>query len=112
VRPGADYQRSLTLLQKVKEIDPKIPTKSGIMVGLGETESEVLRVMRDLRDAGCELLTIGQYLQPRRNNIPVVEYIKPELFERYRDEGYRMGFRSIVSLPLARSSMDAREMIS
>jgi len=112
VRPGADYNRSLMLLEKVKEIDPELPTKSGIMVGLGETESEVLEVMRDLRDAGCELLTIGQYLQPKKENIPVVEYIRPEIFERYRDEGYRMGFKSVVSSPLARSSMDAREMIS
>ena len=85
-------------------------TKSGIMIGLGETEAEVLSVMRDIKEAGCDFLTIGQYLQPRRTNIPVVEYIKPEIFEKYRVEGLDMGFEAVASSPLTRSSMDAGKM--
>ncbi|MDH4028772.1 MAG: lipoyl synthase, partial [Nitrospirota bacterium] len=85
-------------------------TKSGIMLGLGETEQEVLSVMKDIRGAGCDFITIGQYLRPRRNNIPVVEYISPEVFENYRTIGLDMGFRAVASSPLTRSSMDAGEM--
>jgi lipoic acid synthetase len=80
------------------------------MLGLGEREPEVLTVMRDLRDVGCDFFTIGQYLRPRRQNIPVVEYIKPEVFEWYKEKGLEMGFRAVVSSPLTRSSMNAEEM--
>ncbi|RMG74221.1 MAG: lipoyl synthase [Nitrospirae bacterium] len=110
VRPQADYGRSLSVLKMVKEINPQIPTKSGLMVGLGESFEEVLEVMRDLRAVGCEILTIGQYLQPGRDKLPVVEYIHPELFDKYREEGYRMGFRYVAASPLVRSSMNAENM--
>ncbi len=107
VRPMADYLTSINLLKTAKAMNPDMKTKSGIMLGLGENESEVLLVMKDLAAAGCDFLTIGQYLRPRRNNTPVVEYIKPEVFEQYRTEGLGMGFESVVSSPLTRSSMDA-----
>ena len=110
VRPMADYLISVNMLITAKEISPDIRTKSGIMLGLGEEEQEVISVMQDLREAGCDFLTIGQYLQPRRTNIPVVEYIRPEVFELYRVKGLEMGFRAVASSPLTRSSMDAGEM--
>jgi lipoic acid synthetase len=91
-------------------MSPAIKTKSGIMVGLGETFEEVLMVMQDLRDAGCDFLTIGQYLQPRRTNIPVVEYIRPEVFEQYKERAVEMGFRAVSSSPLTRSSMNAGDL--
>lgn len=112
VRPQADYLTSLNILKTAKKLYPDIKTKSGIMLGLGESNSEVLSVMKDLRDAGCDFLTIGQYLRPRRNNIPVVEYIRPEIFEKYRITGLEMGFTAVASSPLTRSSMDAGEMFS
>ena len=80
------------------------------MLGFGEEEEEVISVMQDLKEAGCDFLTIGQYLQPRRTNIPVVEYIRPEVFEDYRIKGLEMGFKAVASSPLTRSSMDAGEM--
>lgn len=110
VRPQADYPLSINVLKTAKELAPCIKTKSGIMIGFGETEAEVLEVMKDLRAADCDFLTIGQYLQPRRTNIPVVEYINPEVFEMYRVRGLEMGFRAVASSPLTRSSMDAGEM--
>jgi len=110
VRPMADYPTSINILKTAKKLYPGIKTKSGIMLGLGEKEPEVLSVIKDLRDAGCDFLTIGQYLQPRRNNLPVVEYIKPEVFEQYRIKGLEMGFKAVASSPLTRSSMDAGEM--
>ena len=110
VRPMADYATSVSVLNTAKKLSPAIKTKSGIMTGLGETEQEVLSVMHDLREAGCDFLTIGQYLQPRRTNIPVVEYIKPEIFERYRIKALEKGFRAVASSPLTRSSMDASAM--
>jgi lipoic acid synthetase len=110
VRPQADYSLSIKVLKTARELYPDMKTKSGIMLGLGETETEVLSVMKDLRNAGCDFLTIGQYLQPRRNNLPVVEYIKPEVFEYYRVKGLEMGFTAVASSPLTRSSMDAGEM--
>ena len=87
-------------------------TKSGIMLGLGEKEDEVFSCMRDLRECGCDLLTIGQYLQPRRENLPVTEYIKPEVFDSYRVRGLEEGFRGVASSPLVRSSMNAGEMFN
>jgi lipoic acid synthetase len=110
VRPMAGYPTSINILKTAKKLYPVIKTKSGIMLGLGEKEPEVLSVIKDLRDAGCDFLTIGQYLQPRRNNLPVVEYIKPEVFEQYRIKGLEMGFTAVASSPLTRSSLDAGEM--
>ena len=107
VRQMADYQTSINVLKTAKKLYPGIKTKSGIMLGLGENESEVLSVMKDLRNAGCEFLTIGQYLQPGRNNIPVAEYIRPEIFEQYRKKALKMGFTAVASSPLTRSSMNA-----
>ena len=110
VRPMADYQTSLNVLGRARKLDPAIKSKSGIMLGLGETESEVLSVMHDLREVDCDFLTIGQYLQPGRTNIPVVEYINPAVFEQYRIKGLEMGFKAVASSPLTRSSMDASVM--
>ncbi|MBI5410055.1 MAG: lipoyl synthase [Nitrospirae bacterium] len=110
VRPQADYGTSVNILKTAKKLYPDIKTKSGLMVGLGENEAEVLSVMHDLRDAGCDFLTIGQYLQPRRSNIQVVEYLRPETFENYRIKGLKMGFSAVASSPLTRSSMDAGAM--
>jgi len=110
VRPKADYFASLNMLKSTKRLYPDIKTKSGIMLGLGEKRAEVLSVLSDLREAGCDFLTIGQYLMPRKENIPVVEYIKPEVFEEYRTRGLEMGFKAVASSPLTRSSMNAEEM--
>lgn len=112
VRPMSDYLTSLNILKTAKELYPDIRTKSGIMLGFGEEEEEVISVMQDLKEAGCDFLTIGQYLQPRRTNIPVVEYIRPEVFEDYRVKGLEMGFKAVASSPLTRSSMDAGEMFN
>ncbi|MBI5044054.1 MAG: lipoyl synthase [Nitrospirae bacterium] len=111
VRPQADYKRSLEVLKNVKEMAPAIYTKSGIMVGFGETEQEVIDVMRDLRGVGCNFITIGQYLQPRKENLPVYEYIRPEVFERYKKIAEGLGFLRVASGPLVRSSFNAEEMI-
>ncbi|AFK08116.1 radical SAM protein [Mesotoga sp. HF07.pep.5.2.highcov] len=107
VRPGATYERSIGLLRRVKEIDSSIITKSGIMVGLGEREDEVKSVIKDLSDAGCRMLTIGQYLQPSHKHLPVVEYITPEQFEGYRIFALERGFSFVASGPLVRSSYHA-----
>lgn len=112
VRPMAVYARSLLLLGRAKELNPSIHTKSGLMVGLGETEDEVLSVMDDLTDVGCDLLTIGQYLQPSPKHLAVAEYIPPEQFEAYKSAGLAMGFRYVASGPLVRSSYHAAEAIS
>ncbi len=110
VRQMADYSISLNVLKSSKTFHPEIRTKSGIMLGLGEEKPEVLKVMEDLRSVDCDLLTVGQYLRPRRENLSVVEYIRPEVFEEYRMIGLDMGFKSVSSSPLSRSSMDAGEM--
>jgi lipoic acid synthetase len=107
VRPGATYERSIGLLQRVKEIDSSIITKSGIMVGLGEGEDEVKSVIEDLLGAGCSMLTIGQYLQPSLNHLPVVEYITPEQFEGYKIFALERGFSFVASGTLVRSSYHA-----
>ena len=109
VRPGARYRRSLDVLASAKRMAPHVKTKSGLMVGLGETPEEVIRAFRDLRDAGCELLTVGQYLRPSARNLPVTEYVHPDMFEQYRISAERMGFR-VDAAPLVRSSMNAEEM--
>lgn len=107
VRPMALYDRSISLLKNVKQMDKDIHTKSGIMVGLGEQYDEVLCVMGDLVAVGCDLLTIGQYLAPSRDHHPVIEYIHPDLFEAYKRDGLRLGFKYIASGPLVRSSYHA-----
>lgn len=109
VRPQADYKRSLTVLKIAKELS-KVKTKSGLMVGLGEEFDEVVAVMKDLRESGCDYLTIGQYLRPSKKNLPVKEYIRPEVFDRYREEALKLGFKGVASGPLVRSSMNAEEM--
>jgi lipoic acid synthetase len=110
VRPEADYERSLDILRRSKETHPDILTKSGFMLGLGETKEEVLDLLKDLREAGCDFLTIGQYLQPRSDRLPVVRYIPPEEFESYREIGEAMGFGRIASGPFVRSSFHASQM--
>lgn len=110
VRPVADYRRSLHILEYVKKTASEIYTKSGLMLGLGERLDEVIDVLRDLRSAGCDIITIGQYLRPSRFNLPVVEYIKPEIFERLRITALSMEFKHVASAPLVRSSMNAYEM--
>jgi len=110
VRPQADYVISLNVLKKAKEMFPHVKTKSGIMVGLGETFEEALMVMQDLRNAECDFLTVGQYLQPRKTNIPVVEYIRPEVFKQYKERALEMGFCAVSSSPLTRSSMNAGDL--
>jgi lipoic acid synthetase len=109
VRPGARYFASLRLLQRVKEIDPRMFTKSGIMVGLGEQRNEVLQVMDDLRTAGVDFLTIGQYLQPTRKHHPVIRFVPPEEFEALKTIAFAKGFLMVSSSPLTRSSHHAGE---
>jgi len=109
VRPRADYRRSLELLSRVKKMSSGIRTKSGIMLGLGEKRDEVLGIMRDLRDVGCDLLTIGQYLAPSERHHPVVEYVHPSVFAEYKEIGQEMGFSYVASAPLVRSSYHAGE---
>ena len=110
VRPGADYSRSLELLSTVKGLNPKIVTKSGLMLGLGETRGEVVRVMKDLRRANCELLTIGQYLQPSSEHHPVSRYVSPEEFSEFEGISKNLGFSGSASAPLVRSSFKAAEL--
>jgi lipoic acid synthetase len=109
VRPGARYFASLRLLQRAKEIDPAIFTKSGIMLGLGEERNEVLQVMDDLRAADVDFLTIGQYLQPTRKHHPVMRYVQPDEFAGYAAIAHAKGFLMVSSSPLTRSSHHAGE---
>ena len=103
-RPGADYQHSLTFMQDFKAKYPDVPTKSGLMVGLGETEEEILEVMRDLRAHGVEMLTIGQYLAPSGHHLPVSRYVHPDTFKMYEAEAKKMGFTGAACGPMVRSS--------
>jgi len=112
VRPQADYRQSLTLLRFAKELFPAVLTKSGLMVGLGEQAEEVEAVLRDLRRAGCDFLTIGQYLRPTKKHLPVVEYIHPDIFAELGQLAKTLGFRLVASGPLVRSSMNAEENFS
>ena len=112
VRPGADYGRSLDLVARAKQRNPDTLTKSGLMVGLGETREEMLEVMTDLRAVGCDLMTIGQYLQPSPAHHPVVRYVRPEEMTEYEGVGLRMGFRGVASAPLVRSSFDAVRLLA
>lgn len=107
VRLGARYERSLAMLRYAKELSPETPVKSGLMLGLGELEEEVLAVMRDLRAHSVDILTLGQYLRPSPKHLPIVRYIPPAEFDRYRDAGAEMGFAHIEAGPLVRSSYHA-----
>ncbi len=106
-RPGADYQQSLDLLKAFKAQCSNVPTKSGLMVGLGETNEEILSVMQDLRAHDVDMLTIGQYLQPSRYHLPVVRYVSPDEFEMFKRQGLTMGFKEVASGPMVRSSYHA-----
>ena len=103
-RPGADYQHSLDLMRAFKERNPNVPTKSGLMVGLGETDEEILDVMRDLRAHGVEMLTIGQYLQPSGGHLPVLRYVHPDTFKMFEEKATEMGFKHAACGPMVRSS--------
>lgn len=109
VRPRGDYQLSLDLLAKVKELDPSLVTKSGIIVGMGESKGEVIETMRDLRAVDCDLLTIGQYLRPSIKHIPMDRYYIPAEFDELREIGEGLGFKHVASGPLVRSSYHADE---
>jgi lipoic acid synthetase len=108
-RAGGNYQRSLNLLKIAKEDPDNIQTKSSIMLGLGETDAEVEQVLKDLRNVGCERVTIGQYLRPSKNSLEVVEYIIPARFDRWKQRAVELGFRWIISSPFARSSYFAEQ---
>ena len=106
-RPGADYKHSLELLRRYKEMMPHVPTKSGIMVGLGETDDEVREILRDMRAHNIEMLTIGQYLQPSDGHLPVLRYVTPEMFKQFEKEAYQMGFHNAACGAMVRSSYHA-----
>ncbi|WP_019625640.1 lipoyl synthase [Thioalkalivibrio sp. ALJT] len=106
-RPGADYAWSLELLRQFREQHPGVPTKSGLMLGLGETREELLEVLQDLRDHGCDMLTLGQYLQPSRHHLPVTRFLSPEEFDELGERAREMGFKQVASGPMVRSSYHA-----
>ena len=110
VRPQANYRQSLDVLAFARRHAPNVLTKSGLMVGLGESENEVPRLLDDLRRSDTDVATIGQYLQPRRRRLPVEEFVTPEAFERYREYGESIGFRAVFSGPLVRSSYMAEQV--
>ncbi len=112
IRPQADYDLSLKVLNQAVKAFPAIKIKSGFMVGLGERYDEVTELINDLRESGCNFLTIGQYLRPSKGKIPVTEYIKPETFERLKDMALAIGFDYVASGPLVRSSMNANEALN
>lgn len=107
VRPGSDYQWSLDLIQRFQQMHPEVPTKSGLMLGLGETLDEVKQVMQDLRDHGCRMLTLGQYLQPSRHHLAVERFVSPAEFDELAVAGKAMGFEHVASGPMVRSSYHA-----
>lgn len=109
VRPMANYDRTLELLKRVKEMDSNIYSKSGFMVGLGETQEEVFDLLSDLRKFGCDIVTIGQYLAPSKKHHPVIEYVNPEVFAIYKRKAEEIGFQYVASSPLVRSSYHAGE---
>lgn len=106
----SDYRWTLELLRRAKQLDPRVKTKSGLMLGLGETRDELLDVLADLLDAGCDMLTLGQYLQPTPQHLPVVRYVPPDEFEELGHVARAMGFRRVASGPFVRSSYHAGEM--
>ncbi|OUT63055.1 MAG: lipoyl synthase [Planctomycetaceae bacterium TMED10] len=107
----SDYRWTLELLDRVKRLDPKIKTKSGLMLGLGETHQEILDTLSDLRDAQCDFLTLGQYLQPTPKHLPVARYVHPEEFDILGEQARSLGFTAVASGPFVRSSYHAREMV-
>jgi lipoic acid synthetase len=109
VRPQADYLRSLALLKRARDFDSGLATKSGMMLGLGEEAQEVHRTLQDLRAAGCRILTLGQYLQPSPEHLPVIRYVTPEEFDNWRTSALQMGFAEVASGPFVRSSYHAKE---
>jgi lipoic acid synthetase len=110
VRPQADYRRSLELIQRAHAFDDALMTKSGLMLGLGESREEVSRTLEDMLQAGCRLLTLGQYLQPSKEHLPVKRFVPPEEFEQWRQHALKMGFVEVASGPFVRSSYHAREL--
>ena len=110
VRPQGDYQRSLELLKRSRQLRPEVYTKSGLMVGLGETDAEVREAMEDLRAVDCDILTLGQYLQPSPKHLPLVAFISPEQFNTWREFGESIGFLQVVASPLTRSSYHAEQV--
>jgi lipoic acid synthetase len=111
-RRGSKLERSLAVLDEAKRLDPRLTTKSGLMLGLGETQEEVLDLLARLHSSHVEIVTIGQYLRPSRENLPVEEYVHPKVFDRYREAGERMGFRHVFSGPFVRSSYRAEEALA
>jgi lipoic acid synthetase len=110
VRPQARYRRSLQLLSRVKKYAPGMPIKSGLMLGLGESSEEIQSTLKDLVDAGCRILTLGQYLQPSKAHLPVKRYVSPAEFENWKDTALEMGFCEVASGPFVRSSYHAKEL--
>jgi lipoic acid synthetase len=111
IRASADYARSLHLIRRTRDLRPSTYTKSGLMVGVGEEEREVIEVMHDLRAVGCDLITIGQYLRPSLQHYPVVEYVNPQSFDRYAEVARGLGFRGVQCGPFVRSSYCASELL-
>jgi len=111
VRGRADYRRSLDLLARVKRLDKEVLTKTGLMLGLGETDDELMDVLGDVRDTGCDILTLGQYLAPTLKHVPVARFVPPEEFDRLADRARRLGFTQVVAGPFVRSSYHADEMV-
>lgn len=109
ITPQANYNKSLKALKLVKEMNSDIYTKSGLMVGLGETKEEVIEVMKDLNEIKCDILTIGQYLKPPSSDLEIEEFVHPNLFKEYEEIAYKMGFQFVASAPLVRSSFNAEE---
>ncbi|HAJ59928.1 MAG TPA: lipoyl synthase, partial [Cyanobacteria bacterium UBA8543] len=110
VRPQGNYERSLELLKRTHESAPWVYTKSGLMVGLGETDAEIREVMQDLRSVNCDILTIGQYLQPSQKHLNVADFVTPAQFDAWREWGESLGFLQVVSSPLTRSSYHAEQV--
>ena len=110
VRPGAIYHRSLELLRRAKHHDSSLPTKSGLMLGLGESPEEIHSTLQDLLDAGCSMLTLGQYLQPSKAHLEVARYVPPEEFDHWREVTIKMGFAQVASGPFVRSSYHAGDL--
>jgi lipoic acid synthetase len=109
VTPQANYEKSLKLLRIVKEMNPNIHTKSGLMVGLGESKEEVFELLKDLKETDCDIITIGQYLKPPSSDLEIEEYVHPDIFKEYEVKGYEMGFKFVASAPFVRSSFNAEE---
>ncbi len=110
VRPMAEFERSIEVLEYVKKQKPNMRTKSGVMLGLGETKEQVIEVLKRLREVDCDMLTLGQYLQPSKAHIDVAEYIRPEQFDEYKEIALEMGFKRVASAPLVRSSYYAEDL--